>query len=87
MITEVESIYTQTWRRNTHIPSREEFHRYASDILYESDFCTDYPGSYHISGTVHSYTIDKIASSIRWTKMNAKNKPYQIWPKRREEKC
>lgn len=40
------------------IPTREEFHRYATDILSEADFCTNYPTG---------YTIDKTAKSIAWT--------------------
>ena len=31
---------------NLKIPSREEFHRYAMNILYESCFCTDHPTDY-----------------------------------------
>lgn len=44
-----------------HIPTREEFHRYATPKLNESDFCTDYPSK--IPGGV----AERIASSIRWT--------------------
>ena len=51
--------YTQ--KHNTlHIPTREEFHRYAFNTLSEEDFCTDYHG-------YTGYQINKIASSIRWT--------------------
>ena len=46
---------------NLKIPSREEFHRYAMNILYESCFCTDHPTD---------YTINSIAQSIHWTKKN-----------------
>ena len=54
--------YTQ--KHNTlHIPTREEFHRYASNVLNENDFCTDYPGR---SG----YQINTIASSLRWSVAN-----------------
>lgn len=50
-----------TKKHNTlHIPTREEFHRYASNTLSESDFCTDYPG-------LPSYQVNKTASAIRWT--------------------
>ena len=62
--------YTQ--KHNTlHIPTREEFHRYASNTLSEEDFCTDYPGH-------AGYQIDKVASSIRWTKSNARKHDYSI---------
>ena len=56
MTTETQSHYTTPGNNNLKIPSREEFHRYASDTLSEADFCTDYPTS---------YTVDKMSSSIR----------------------
>lgn len=50
-----------TKKHNTlHIPSREEFHRYASNTLSEADFCTDYPGR-------EGCQINKTSSAIRWT--------------------
>lgn len=50
-----------TKKHNTlHIPSREEFHRYASNTLSEADFCTDYPGR-------EGYQINKTSSALRWT--------------------
>lgn len=50
-----------TKKHNTlHIPSREEFHRYASNTLSEADFCTDYPGR-------DGYQVNKAASAINWT--------------------
>ena len=42
------------------IPTREEFHRYASNTLTESDFCTDYHG-------IAGIQIGRVDSSIRWT--------------------
>ena len=51
--------YTQ--KHNTlHIPTREEFHRYALNVINEEDFCTDYPG-------YAGYQINKVAPAIRWT--------------------
>ena len=51
--------YTQ--KHNTlHIPTREEFHRYASNTLSEEDFCTDYHG-------YTGYQINKVVSAIKWT--------------------
>ena len=44
-----------------HIPTREEFHRYAMPKLSESDFCTNHPSA--IPGSA----VDRIASSIHWT--------------------
>ena len=38
-----------------HIPSREEFHRYASNLISENDFI--YPGR----------SIQQTASALRWT--------------------
>ena len=73
-MTETQSHYTTPGNHNLKTPSREEFHRYASDTLSEADFCTDYPTE---------YTVNKIASSLRWTKINSLNKPCQIWPKQR----
>ena len=73
-MTETHTHYTTPGNHNLRIPSREEFHRYASDTLSEADFCTDYPTE---------YAINKIASSLRWTKINSLNKPWQIWPKQR----
>ena len=74
-MTETQTRYTTPGNHNLKVPSRDEFHRYASDILFNADYCTDYPSE---------YMIDKISSSLRWTIMNARNKPYQIWPKRRD---
>ena len=34
---------TETQRNTLRIPSREEFHRYTSNLLTEWDFCTDFP--------------------------------------------
>lgn len=48
---------------NLKIPSREEFHRYAMNTLYDTCFCTDSPTS---------YTINSIAGAIHWTEKNAK---------------
>lgn len=53
------------------IPSREEFHRYASNILNLYAFETDYP-------PFPSCNINAAASSIGWTKSNNKNKEINI---------
>lgn len=66
-MTETQSHYTTPGNHNLRIPSREEFHRYASDTLSEADFCTDYPTD---------YTVDKISSSLRWTINNSKQKNF-----------
>lgn len=50
------------------IPTREEFHRYASNTLTESDFCTDYHG-------IPGIQINRVDSAIRWT-MKRKRRTY-----------
>lgn len=49
------------------IPTREEFHRYASNVLSDSDFCTDFPGYPY-------YQVNKVASSLKWTYNNEKRR-------------
>lgn len=53
------------------IPTREEFHRYASNVLNENDFCTDYPGA---SG----YQVNRVAQSLRWSVANRNYDQYYI---------
>lgn len=69
-MTETRLHYTTPGNHNLKIPSREEFHRYASNVLSESDFCTYYPTG---------YTANKIASSLRWTIDNSKQKNLGGW--------
>lgn len=58
--------YTQ--KHNTlHIPTREEFHRYASNLLSESDFCTDYPGYPEVQAS-------KVEAAIKWTRRIDQNR-------------
>lgn len=73
-MTETRLHYTTPGNHNLKIPSREEFHRYASNVLSESDFCAYYPTG---------YTANKIASSLRWTIDNSKQKNRGV----DEEKC
>lgn len=55
-----------TQKHNTlHISTREEFHRYASNIINEEDFCTDYPG-------YAGYQVDRVSSALRWTIANGR---------------
>lgn len=68
-MTEVQSHYITPGNHNLKVPSREEFHRYASDLLFDADFCTDYPTG---------YTVDKVASSLRWTISNSRHKKERI---------
>lgn len=48
-----------------HIPSRDEFHRFASNLLSESDFCTDYPSRIQ---------VERTANAISWTYSNKKRR-------------
>lgn len=61
---------TETQRNTLRVPSREEFHRYTSNILTEWDFCTDFPP--FLSGG----QADRIASAMRWTQANAYGRTY-----------
>lgn len=56
---------TETQRNTLRIPSREEFHRYASNLLCESDFDTDYPSGFQ---------IERVSSAISWTYTNEKKR-------------
>ena len=47
------------------IPTREEFHRYASNELSEGDFCTSYPSGYQ---------VDRVAYALKWTINNEKKR-------------
>ena len=49
------------------LPSRDEFHKFASNLLADGDFCTDYASGYQ---------INRVAQSIDWTikKTKSKNK-------------
>lgn len=69
MTEHVES-YTKTKTHEFRIPTREEFHRYAVEILTEYDFNTTYP-------SIPGYTVDRIASSIQWTKKIYKQNKYR----------
>lgn len=60
----------ETQHKTLRIPSREEFHRYASNILTEWDFCTDFPPA------LNHGQADRVASAIRWTKANAVGRTY-----------
>ena len=53
---------TETQRKTLRIPSREEFHRYTSNLLTEWDFCTDFPPMGH---------VNKTAKAINWSQKNA----------------
>ena len=46
-------------------PTREEFHRYASNLLADGDFCTDY---------VSGYQINRVVQAMDWTIKKTKNK-------------
>lgn len=60
---------TETQRNTLRIPSREEFHRYASNLLSNSDFNTDYFSD-------PEFQINRVASALNWTRKNANSKNY-----------
>lgn len=51
---------------NLRIPTREEFHRYAPNVLTERDFCTEHPSS--SSGC----QVNKVAKTLNWSMKNIK---------------
>lgn len=63
-MTNNRNYYTSSNYANT-IPSREEFNRYASNLLSEGDFCTNYPSGYQ---------VNRVAESISWTLSNEKKR-------------
>ena len=71
-MTETQSHYITPGNHNLHIPSRDEFHRYATDKLTDFAFCTDYPSA-------PGSTADRIAKSLRWTVSNAKQVKHKGW--------
>jgi hypothetical protein len=71
-MTDENSKTKMTKQLKPHIPTREEFHKYAVQKIGAGDFCTDYPPK--IPGS----TAAKIESSIRWTEKLFTN-PGQIW--------
>lgn len=50
------------------IPSREEFHKYASNIISIDDFSNRYPTGYQ---------IDKVDRAIKWTIKNQVDRNYK----------
>ena len=63
-MTNNRNYYTSSNYANT-IPTRDEFHRYTSNLLTNGDFCTDYSSGYQ---------IDRVAQSIDWTRKKTKPK-------------
>lgn len=48
--------------------SREELHRYASNLLSEEDFCTEYPSGWQIEQCSHA---------LSWTYSNEKKRKWK----------
>ena len=68
-MTEGTQKYITPGSHNQIIPSRDEFHKYATAKLYLDDFTTDYPTK------IPGLTVAKIESSLYWTeKLKDKNK-------------
>jgi hypothetical protein len=62
-MTRKTKLYTNPSNNNLRIPTREEFHRYASNLLSDSDFCTN---------SSSGYQINRVAKAIDWTKKKTK---------------
>ena len=60
-----ENNYSYAAHNGSPLLSREEQHRYASNVLSEKDFSTSYPTG---------YAIDAIANSLKWTLTNEKKR-------------
>ena len=58
-MTEGTQKYITPGSHNQVIPSRDEFHKYATAKLYQEDFCSDYGPRYP------GLTIAKVESSMR----------------------
>lgn len=67
-MTETQTSYKKNTIHKFRIPSREYFHRFASNLLSESDFNTEYPTGYE---------SNKVASALRWTLNNEKKRKYE----------
>ena len=68
-MTEGTQKYITPGSHNQTIPSRDEFHKYATEKLYQDDFATNYPTR------IPGLTVAKIESSLDWTKkLEDKNK-------------
>ena len=61
--------YTNKNYDTKNIPNHDEFHRFASNVLSENDFCT-----YYNAGTQAS----KVAQSLNWTYKNKRKEKRQI---------
>ena len=55
-----KNYYTGRNYDDTPIPSCEEFHRYASNLLTTADFCTDKP-------SYTGFQTNRVNNAIKWT--------------------
>ena len=60
---------TESQRNTLRIPSREEFHRYASNLLTNSDFNTDYFSDPY-------FQTNRVVSALNWTQKNSNTRNY-----------
>ena len=60
-----KNYYTNKNYDTKNTPSNEDFHHFASNILSECDFCTNYNSGIQ---------IDKVVQSLRWTYANDKGR-------------
>lgn len=56
------------------IPSREEFHKYASNLLSISDFDTEHHA-------YDGYQINRVVSALNWSRDNHNARNYHFQPK------
>lgn len=64
-MTRKTKLYTNPSNNNLRIPTREEFHRYASNLLSDGDFCTNYSSGYQ---------VNRVSEAIKWTESNDKKR-------------
>ena len=74
-MTETQTKYTTPGTHNLQIPSIEEFHRYANNLITDGDFDATHP-----SGN----QIGKVDSALRWTYKN--QNPFRYKLKHAKEK-
>lgn len=57
--------YFYSTHNETPLPTRQEQHRFASNVLSAGDFCTEYPCG---------HTIERVENSLKWTIKNAEKR-------------
>ncbi len=65
-------------KKTLEIPSREEFHRYASNLLTNADFDTE-------RHACPGYQINRVASALNWTRENQRERNYSYKTQRSDK--